>query len=63
MLLRTRIGFTWRCAVSWREPESAEESLELAASRELMHDVLDAALPAIETGRPFGTPSPFRLCY
>ena len=50
MLLRNPLGFAWRYALGWREPETAEEALDLDAPGfgNLVHGILDAALPAVE---------------
>ena len=50
MLLRNPIGFTWHYALGWREPDTAEEAMDLDALSfgSLVHAILDAALPAIE---------------
>ena len=49
-LLRNPLGFTWRYALGWREPEIGSEPMELDALQfgSLVHAMLDAALPAIE---------------
>lgn len=50
LLLRDPLGFTWRYALGWRAPESGEETMTLdpAAFGELVHAMLDTALPAVE---------------
>ena len=49
-LLRNPLGFTWRYALGWREPDAVSEPMELDALQfgSLVHAMLDAALPAIE---------------
>ncbi len=49
MLLRNPLGFTWRYALNWREPDAGVESMELDALQfgNLVHQLLDSALPAI----------------
>ena len=49
-LLRNPLGFTWRYALGWREPDAGAEALELDAMQfgSLVHAMLDAALPTIE---------------
>ena len=49
-LLRNPLGFIWRYALGWREPDAGAEALELDALQfgNLVHGLLDAALPAIE---------------
>ena len=50
MLLRNPLGFAWRYALGWREPDLAEEAMDLDALSfgNLVHGILDAALPGIE---------------
>ena len=56
MLLRSPLGFTWRYALGWREPDTAEEAMDLDAMGfgNLVHGMLDAALPAIEASGGLG---------
>ncbi len=61
MLLRNPLGFTWRYALGWREPEAGEEAMELDALQfgNLVHGMLDTALPAIEAAGGLGrAPAP-----
>jgi len=50
MLLRNPLGFAWRYALGWREPDIAEEAMDLDAMSfgNLVHAILNASLPAIE---------------
>lgn len=50
-LLRNPLGFTWQYALGWREPDTGVEALELDAMQfgNLVHGMLDGALPAIGT--------------
>ena len=59
MLLRNPLGFTWQYALGWREPDSTGESMDLDAMTfgSLVHDMLDAALPAIEDAGGIGQAS------
>ena len=49
MLLRNPLGFTWRYALNWREPDAGGDALELDALQfgNLVHGLLEAALPAL----------------
>jgi hypothetical protein len=51
MLLRNPLGFAWRYALGWREPDRAEEAMDLdpLGFGNLVHEILDAALAAIGT--------------
>ena len=59
MLLRNPLGFTWQYALGWREPDSTGESMDLDPMTfgSLVHDVLEAALPAIEDAGGLGRAS------
>jgi RecB family exonuclease len=48
-VLRNPLGFTWQYALGWKEPETAGESMDLepADFGNLVHEVLQAALPAV----------------
>ncbi len=50
MLLRNPLGFAWRYALGWREPDVTEEAMDLDSLSfgNLVHAILDSALPAIE---------------
>lgn len=50
MLLRNPLGYTWRYALGWREPDNAAETMALdhLAFGNLVHAMLQAALPGIE---------------
>ena len=49
-LMRNPLGFTWRYALGWREPDLAQESFDLDALQfgSLVHEILDRTLPVIE---------------
>ena len=49
LLLRNPIGFAWRYALGWREPDVGVDAMELDNLQfgNLVHELLDAALPAI----------------
>lgn len=49
MLLRNPLGFAWRYALGWRESDAAVAALELDNLEfgNLVHQLLDAALPSI----------------
>ena len=55
-LLRNPLGFTWHYALGWREPDRATETMDLDGLQfgGLVHDMLDAALPAIEAAGGLG---------
>lgn len=55
-LLRNPLGFTWRYALGWREPDAGAEALELDAMQfgSLVHGILDAALPGIAAAGGLG---------
>lgn len=59
-LLRNPLGFTWRYALGWREPDAGAEALELDALQfgNLVHGILDAALPAIEAAGGLAAATP-----
>jgi hypothetical protein len=59
-LLRNPLGFTWRYALGWREPDAGEEAMELDALQfgNLVHAMLDAALPAVEAAGGLGRATP-----
>ncbi len=59
MLLRNPLGFTWKYALDWREPESAGTSMDLDPMRfgNLVHAMLEAALPVIENAGGIGRAS------
>ena len=59
-LLRNPLGFTWRYALGWREPDARAEAMELDAMQfgSLVHAVLDGALPAIESAGGLGRAGP-----
>ena len=56
LLLRNPLGFTWRYALGWREPDQAVEAMDLDPMQfgNLVHDILQAALPAIEAAGGIG---------
>ena len=56
MLLRNPLGFTWRYALGWREPDAGADAMELDALQfgNLVHQLLDAALPAIDSAGGVG---------
>lgn len=58
-LLRNPLGFTWRYALGWKEPESAAETMQLEpmAFGALVHAILDAALPDIGDAGGIGSAS------
>jgi RecB family exonuclease len=60
MLLRNPLGFAWRYVLGWREPDIAEEAMDLEALSfgNLVHAMLDSALPAIEANGGLGTARP-----
>jgi hypothetical protein len=55
-LLRNPLGFTWRYALGWREPDLAQEAMDLDGLQfgGLVHAILDLALPAIEAAGGLG---------
>jgi hypothetical protein len=55
-MLRNPLGFIWHYALGWREPDLAQEALDLDALEfgSLVHDVLDLALPAIAAAGGLG---------
>ena len=55
-LLRNPLGFTWRYALGWREPDLSQETLDLDALQfgGLVHEILDRTLPVIETASGLG---------
>jgi hypothetical protein len=55
-LLRNPLGFTWRYALGWREPDLAQEAMDLDGLQfgGLVHAILDVALPAIEAAGGLG---------
>lgn len=59
-LLRNPLGFIWRYALGWREPDTAVETMNLDALQfgGLVHAILDAALPAIEAAGGLGRTMP-----
>jgi hypothetical protein len=56
-LLRNPLGFTWKYALHWREPDRAEEAMDLDAMQfgGLVHEILDDALLGIEEAGGLGT--------
>jgi len=50
LMLRNPLGFVWRYAMGWKEPESGTGTLELdaVAKGDLVHQTLDRALRALE---------------
>lgn len=56
MLLRNPLGFTWHYALGWREPDIGTDMFELDAMQfgNLVHGMLDLALPAIEAAGGLG---------
>ena len=50
LLLRNPLGFTWHYALGWREPDWATDAMSLDPLQfgNLVHALLDTALPAIE---------------
>ena len=59
MLLRNPLGFTWKYALGWRQLDSAGGSMDLDPMQfgNLIHGVLEAALPAIENAGGIGRAS------
>ena len=58
LLLRNPIGFTWKHALGWREPDIGAEAMELDALEfgSLVHGMLEGALPTLTaTGGLGGT--------
>lgn len=55
-LLRDPLGFTWRYALGWREPEDSEVPLALEANDfgTLVHEILEAAVGQLEGGPGLG---------
>ena len=55
-LLRNPLGFTWQYALRWREPDLTAEAMTLDALAfgNLVHALLDSALPAIEAAGGLG---------
>ena len=55
-LLRNPLGFTWRYALGWEEPEPSAEAMDLDAMTfgGLVHGILDEALAALEEAGGFG---------
>jgi hypothetical protein len=49
-LLRNPLGFTWRYALGWREPDLAQETMDLDALQfgGLVHEILDRTVLALE---------------
>lgn len=56
LLLRNPLGFTWRYALGWRQPDGDGGSMDLdpIAFGSLVHEILDAALPAVEAAGGIG---------
>ena len=59
MLLRNPLGFTWKYALGWSEPDSAGTSMDLDPMQfgNLVHAVLETALLAIEDAGGIGRAS------
>ena len=59
MLLRNPLGFTWKYALGWSEPDSAGTSMDLDPMQfgNFVHAVLETALPAIEDAGGIGRAS------
>lgn len=59
-LLRNPMGFTWQYALGWKEPDIAGRSMDLDQIQfgSLVHDMLEAALLAIEDAGGIGSASP-----
>ncbi len=59
-LLRNPLGFTWHYALGWREPDTGGEAMELDAMQfgNLVHGMLDGALPAIGAAGGLGRATP-----
>ena len=59
LLLRNPLGFTWKYALGWSEPDSAGTSMDLDPMQfgNLVHAVLETALPAIEDAGGIGRAS------
>jgi RecB family exonuclease len=57
MLLRNPLGFTWRYALGWSEPDQAKETMDLDALTfgNLVHGMLDHALTLIEATGGLGS--------
>ena len=60
MLLRDPIRFVWRYALGWRQPEESEEPLTLDALGfgNLVHEILQTAVSALEANGGFGKAKP-----
>jgi hypothetical protein len=58
-LLRNPLGFTWHYALGWREPDLAQEAMDLDGLQfgGLVHTILDLALPGIEAAGGLGRAS------
>jgi len=63
-LLRNPLGFAWRYAMGWREPDAGAEAMELDNLQfgNLVHNLLEAALPAINDAGGIGRAGDEAVC-